>query len=343
MNYLQNLQTDGVVVIPALTGFNLWQAHTELKQGLYNFNEVVDHKNYAQKPALAIFGALGTASSFHHPAVRNIRILAFEAIRQHFKQYYNLNGTQLKNIQLLIDRVGVRVPHTQQWGGGNISGESWHRDQAPQQFMKSILPDGKTVNSSGIDEVLGGWINLNMAVTQAFVCVKGTHLQRSNESGFVTDFTKEDKKKFDQNKVTIEVPPGHIILFYQNIIHMVRKYTIGNFEYRLFLGIRFTNDINSIFDYNSALVEQGVPVIPSGQTPRLYEKMHAINHKDKIGTWTTYFIPEMQHTKGKTPLPPVSKSLYLLSQESGKNLMYPKYQDYELALFIPTPLNWANN
>ena len=343
MNYLQILQTDGVVVIPALTGFNLWKANSDLIQALHSFNEVVNHEQYANKPAIAVFGALGTASSFHHPSVRNIRVSAFEAIRQHFKQYYNLYGTQLNNIQLLLDRVGVRVPHTAQWGGGKITGESWHRDQAPHQFMKSILPDGKTVDPKGMDEVLGGWINLNLNVTQAFVCVKGTHVQKSDSSGFVTDFNKDDKKRFDQTKVTVEIPPGHIILFYQNIIHMVRKYTIENIEYRLFLGVRFTNDNKHMFDYDIALNEQGIPIIPSGQTPRLYEKMHAINFQDKIAMWTKLYIPEMQHSKGKTPLPPVSKSLQQLSQESGKNLMYPKYQDYELALFIPTPLNWANN
>lgn len=326
---METLLTDGVVVFPALSDFSLWKANSEIEAALLNFNEVAHHTEYSQKPALAVFGAIDTASSFHHPAVRNIRILAADAIRKNFRQFYNSQGMELYNMQLLMDRLGVRVPKSDKWGGGEIGGESWHRDVAPEKYL--------SLN----DEVLGGWINLNSNVTQAFVCVKGSQ-QRGNKTGFVTNFTKEEKQKFDSTKTVVDVPAGHIILFYQHIVHMVRKYVIKQRELRLFLGVRFTNSATSMFDYDQAIIEQGVPMIPSGQIPRLYEKMHAANHQDKITKWAEIFIPQMKVTptsKNKTILPATSKSLLVLGEESQKNLLYPDYNEYDLAVLKPTPLS----
>ena len=326
MSLAEELSRSGVVTFPIFTGFNLQQVQSEIETALTEFKEVSDHEAYSEKPALAIFGAIATPSSFHHPVIRRIRLTAAEEIRKRFPSFHSSNGMELSKMQMLFDRLGVRVPTSKEWGGGKISGESWHRDQAPEEIMEPG------------DQILGGWVNLNLDVVQRFVCIPETH-QRAEGSGFLRSFTAEEKKNFNQTKVTIEVPPGHAILFFQHIIHKVLSYTIEKREVRLFLGVRFTNSDTSLFDYEKAIRGQGVPPLPSGQIPRLYERMHLVHWRDKIKKWTESFIPEMKDDQYKVGLPPVSKSLRQLSEESGENLMWPEYKEYDKAILRPFKIN----
>lgn len=324
MEFLAQLLNFGVVVFPVFDNQQIQQVNSAVESSLRSFTEVSNYEGYAQKPALANFGAVGTVSSFHHPTIRWLRKFIQRIILKLFSGF-KLYG--LEYVEILFDRIGCRVPKTQEWGGGSISGESWHRDQAPQEFMAEL------------DQILGGWVNLNTNVTQGFVCIPGTHNTRADGSGFVKNFTPTEIEYFNQQKQLIEIPPGHAILFYQHILHMVRNYTIKQRELRLFLGIRFTKSINPLFDQTKAIEDQGIPTIPSGQTPKLYESNHPRFHKDKIQNWSTLFIPAMKTDNPALLLPAVSKSLREMSQLSGTNLMYEPYDQEDLQIMRPYPLN----
>lgn len=95
--------------------------------------------------------------------------------------------------------------------GSRLTEESWHRDVAEHQ-----LPG---------DVVYGGWINLDLKESQFFSCVPSTHKDRAQgtASGFALIKDEASKKAFAARRKLIEVPPGHQILFHQNIVHEVRK------------------------------------------------------------------------------------------------------------------------
>lgn len=308
------LHRDGVYVFPVFDTNDMGYIDASIENVLRSFKEIKlsKRKQFANKPAMAAFGAMGVPSGWHHPNIRYIRRMVAKVVRQEFAD------APFKNVQLLMDRLAIRVP------GTSISGESWHRDQTPEHLMEPG------------DVLLGGWVNLNSDLNQQFECVKGTHLVRSKGSGFVTAFTKEEKQHFTKHMDKVVVPPGHCILFFQHIVHRVRQYKITRREKRLFIGVRFTNSDKSIFDYSDAIEKQGVPPLPSGALPKIYEKMHAINWQPRLQEWLTAFVPEMHHgnPKLKTPISPVAKSL----AELGPKFMYPPYDLVDVMVLKPMKL-----
>jgi hypothetical protein len=127
------------------------------------------------------FGALGHASSFHHPDVRFIRNYVYDHVKPKLGTIYSDY-----NLELLFDRLCIRTK------GNSLSKETWHRDVCPTKLDNDII--------------LGGWLNLG-PVTQHFSCAPGTHLMTSDSKGF----SKEKDEKY--NAVVYKVEPGQVILF----------------------------------------------------------------------------------------------------------------------------------
>jgi len=252
------MDTDGVLILTGPKELN----NCKPLSGI--LKKPPEFKNPQGPLTLGGFGALAIPSSFHHPDIRFIRQLVYDKVKPELRKYFTHS-----NLELLFDRVSVRRV------GTSTSAESWHRDICPDS-----LPD---------DIILGGWINLDPdgSPNQKFSCSPGTHRDVPNDQ---TGFAKT--KEIPKNKKIYEVPPGHIILFHQNILHEVKAQKAKFESHRLYLGWRLTNSNAPLFDHTSIIENQGVPKIPSGQIPPMYAKLHWVNHRHMIEEISQRIKPE---------------------------------------------------
>ena len=240
------------------------------------------------------FGALGNPSSFHHPTIRDLRrLIKREITTPLFEAYARQQGLDDARLEMLYDRVCVRAE-----AFGNVTEETWHRDiydgaKHGLRALPSTLDGGKRD-----DEIFGGWVNLSDQ-PQRFVGIAGAHRgQRAataqRQGGGFASLTPEQVReerveerlarqanhKFGScrcdEKGHIIVPPGHMVLFYQRLLHSVAKGSSPKTpNLRLFLGNRLTCEHVSLFENLDRVIENNaVPRIPSGQMPPMYSVNH---------------------------------------------------------------------
>lgn len=288
------MDSEGVLVVPGPKELN------NCKPLLETINNPPEFLNPKGALTLGGFGALAIPSSFHHPNIRFIRKKVYKLV----KPILNPLFPKHSRLELLFDRVSIRRV------GTSTSAESWHRDVCPVS-----LPD---------DIILGGWINLDPdgSPNQKFSCSPGTHNDKPDDK---TGFAKT--KIVPTIKKIYEVPPGHIILFHQNILHEVKSQKAKFESHRLYLGWRLTNSEKPLFDHSKIIDTQGVPKIPSGQIPPMYAKLHMVNHKHMIDEITSRIRPEYIDPKNKK----VFRELPTIEQP------YPKYSEKDKYIMSPQP------
>jgi hypothetical protein len=216
------------------------------------------------------FGGLGNASSFHAPIVRTIRSDIQEAMRPHLESITQRLG--MGAYRQLVDRLCFRRP------GIKPGAEAWHRDMPEKGFADFLLA-----------HVLGGWLSLQE--TQSFVCCPGTHNDQHTGSGFAA-IPKTEHKALKAASVNVLIPPGCIIIFYEDIIHCVRTKSYKKPMMRLFVGWAITNEQEDISKLLSLLHQQAVVPLKSGQVPPMYAKLHWCNWLDKLKTFSTQLVDE---------------------------------------------------
>tara|TARA_B110000967_G_C18706868_1_gene470701 strand:- start:153 stop:638 length:486 start_codon:yes stop_codon:yes gene_type:complete len=127
-------------------------------------------------------------------------------------------------LEQCFDRLMYRI------GGENVTGDSWHRDEA-----KNAKPN---------DDIFGGWVNLN-DYSHYFSCVPYSHREAGKQnSGFAKITDSAEKLGLEKQKVIVEIPSGCCLVFYERLVHEVRKsaFPMGNTMIRMFLGWRVTDD-----------------------------------------------------------------------------------------------------
>ena len=221
------------------------------------------------------FAAYGNPSSFHNNFVKAIRRKAKQNIVEsgifsEFLESSGLNPDEYR-LEVLFDRMMHR--HAQQ----KPDAETAHRDVTP----RDALEDG--------DFVFGGWVNLSEH-TQYLVCKPGSHRDVKNTraaaelgEGF-NKLTKEEAAiSYAPSRRRIPVPPGHLIVFLQHIVHEVFNVSTTHEQLRLFIGWRLTRSNNLLFAEQkaTAIYTAGVPLLPSGQVPPMYSANHASVFKNK--------------------------------------------------------------
>jgi hypothetical protein len=263
------LQKDGVVVVPVLDKETnvLW--NKEFFEMARTWPEYVhEGKTIEQEDAtrrvFGAFGAYGNPSSFHDAPVRAWRKFL------HDKVSVNLFAHILKKnerLSVLIDRLQQRCQFKDRIDAhGNfckdqLRDEEWHCDHSP-----NILPG---------DQVFGGWINLDVDHYQSFHCVKGSQRTQTGKQGFVK-FSDEEKIKFGESKSEIKIPPGHMIIFDQTIVHCVNKGASPEKpSIRMYMGHWITKSKRPLFpSMLSRIADLAVPQIPSGQWPVMFSQNH---------------------------------------------------------------------
>ena len=210
--------------------------------------------------------------------------------------------------------------------------ESWHRDEAP--------------NSLKNDKIFGGWWNLD-SKDQYFSCVPGTHKVVDTHSGF-NQITTEESESYKEKKEKIVVPPGHIIIFYEKIVHEVfGKSSPKDGIVKLFLGWRLTNSKKSLIDQKleqpvlkDYLKTQAVIPLKSGQIPHLYTNYHWTRFRSKIEQFSEKFKHVCKENKKVKSGKEKDKSFLVIHQEMKSleeyNLeKYPDYSEDEIKMHYP--------
>lgn len=255
------------------------------------------------------FAALSTASSFHNPTVRKLRLYADRIVRLALQHA----SCPFENIEVIADRFMWRPI------SASPSPESWHRDESRP--------------CSGL--VLGGWLNLDCQ-TQQFSCIPSSQ-QPSNGRGFAK-IPKDEQKKLSAQSKLIDVPPAHILIFDETILHEVLATKKDFVSRRLFLAWRLTNDLTPFFpNIDQLLDQQAVMPLKSGQIPPSYPKLWKVNHRHKLAPLANIFIRDLQTTvsiKGQ----PYTAPIQHLPSLAELSKLYPAYSPQERALYKPHPI-----
>jgi hypothetical protein len=223
----------------------------------------------------------------------------------------------------VVDRMMIRP------AGVSPSPELWHRDEA-----KGLEPG---------EFAFGGWINLDDA-DQTFIGVPHSHLDAKSESrGFYT-ISKFLHKDCAERSVRIRVPPGHILIFYENLIHCVASATKKYPSYRQFISWAVTKSEKVIIPgLDSRIEDQAIIPLKSGQLPPIYAKLHLVNWPEKTSAFAKNVKPEYRskHTfksgrfAGTTIRVP---QRFMKSLREMNHPMYPEYSEYETKILHPQPL-----
>jgi hypothetical protein len=219
------------------------------------------------------FGAAAHPSSFHHKAIRRIRLASH---KESFLMYLELARREGFSDRAFLYQVYDRILHrtTEQ----SPTAESWHRDR----------PDAASTGSSSL--VTGGWINLNEDESpQYFQCIPGTHRKNdlydagSKDGNGFSKFSPEQIANLGlvAKSTTIEIPYGHQIIFYENIIHNVVSGKPPSTMDRMFLGFVLSSNSMPTKKFEEMMIvidTLGVPRLKSGQMPAILPKTYVNFH-----------------------------------------------------------------
>lgn len=289
-SYHIELKNEGVVVIPsAFAVADLDGLRAEFEAALVGFPEYRQHPSLSEVSMdLRYCGGgtsfLGSPSVFHNAFSRSMRDRCmFELIELLFRPYVRELLTPEFGLEQCPCRMLVRPP------GATPTAETWHRDEAPG------------ADPAAGDVVFGGWINLDRQ-PQFFSCARRTHLgldpaARDPKKGFHR-LSKEDARAFDAQKrkrkadfhaqhgkrtkfadpALVEVPPGHYVVFVEDLVHEVVKHEpLAYASVRQFLGWRLTTRRDPLMgaDRLRRIIDaQGVFPLKSGQMSRAYPKVY---------------------------------------------------------------------
>ena len=241
---------------------------------------------------------------------------------------------ELKNklrFEALFDRMMYRLE------GMSPLAEAWHRDVMPSNLIKHK------------DEIFGGWINLD-SEDQYFSCIPGSHLgirQSEIPSGFDSlenhikrhmDTTpngtelKKLVKEFGLSKLASKtrIPPGHLVIFPQYIMHEIVANKATHNMMRLFTGWRLTissvplRTINNT-KYNENIIDdQAVSPLPGGMFPPMYSASHQtymMNKPFTVGDKKTT-VTDWSHKSFK---PSILIKKKMTDAQKKNAITYPQY------------------
>ena len=374
LDFYTQLTQRGVAVLKIIdSGEELKSFQTEFRETIEKFPE---YKEGAQSHVIGGFAAFGNPASFHNELVRKLRLRAYNRLKPHMQtiNQKRFDQTQLYNFESLFDRMMFRHK------GSSPTAESWHRD---------VMPANKIGHD---DELLGGWINLD-ATSQYFSAVPGSHLNiRQSEivTGFDTlssnierdlrqqnnfkEMPKSDQIKFINKKLReftqqdfahrIEVPPLHIVVFPQYIMHEVIATKSKHDMMRLFTTWRLTFSDQALHSFNkyqeNIILDQAVPCLGGGMFPPMYSSNHTSyflakpfqvipdKYKASLVTWSAdtfnekclapskmYTSTQKEHTQGST-YQIVDRHMHSLKHYEFP--LYPEYSYEEVSIHRPLPL-----
>lgn len=313
----QELLDAGITVIPVdwVTPSILKKIKIRFDSTVQSFPEYI-HPVPNNDYVMGGFNALNNPASFHNQFVRDMRMWAMWSVVPVLRHLSN--GRKLEQD---IDRMLLRPK------GQSPSAESFHRDEAARALAN--------------DDMFGGWWNID-ADTQYFSVVLGTHKEVSKHRGFAS-IKGVQAKEYNKMKVKIAIPPGHIMIFYEKMVHEVLATKAKKDMIRLFLGWRLTHSDECLVgnkNLEDTLSKQGLCEIKSGQIPGMYAKLHWTNWRPQIEKFSKHIRPECLEVREVKSGKDKGKQ-YIIVQQHMKSLeelglsKYQKYYMHEKSILKP--------
>ena len=285
------------------------------------------------------------ASVAYHPLIRHINRSVYQKALPVFLPLLQKDETLL--LSMLPDRPLVRFPIQTVDEKGK-----WHQDDA--------------ANALDNDNCYGGWINLNFNETQYFKAIPGTHkpdhpifqhLDQKNggRRGFA-DFKSKKDFEFLENywktnigkKNLIPIPPGHLLIFRETLIHTVFKNPkTNNCILRLHTSFNISPNPIPLHDRNiekkyarepirEYFRKQHVVPVRSGQETPVYSPMNLYpKNKPQVEELSTHYIDLCKDNHTGLVLRFLPSMSVLEEFSKGEIPMHPPMTDDEIALFIP--------
>ncbi len=302
-------------------------------------NPTLDHEGNPLVYVAGGFAALGNPASFHNELSRNLRKIAYKKMKTLMEEYVSrlayTNVKKLYNLQTLSDRMMYRQK------GQKPTAEAWHRD---------VMPPDKIEYE---DEIFGGWINLD-SQDQYFSCIPGSHtteVQKTLDAGFATltdaitkIYTRGAGEKptaaelkpyiseVTKDRRRFRIPPGHMVVFPQYILHEVVANKAPYHMRRQFTGWRLTPSKKPLYPLEM-FDEQAVIPLPGGMIPPMYARMHLSYFQEKqfnLTPETKYNLIEWSKAS--------FKKRCLVKNKKGKSIVQRHMNsltDYDLPLYPP--------
>jgi hypothetical protein len=353
--YAQHLFTHGYVILPTAYEGNLRQ---DLEQEFYNAPEFKKKLRFGELNKVNRFGCgatsfCGSPTVFHNKASRSARLqalLTFTPLFQHLNDMLGGGYMLGKN----IDRVQIRP------AGETPAKESFHRDIPPVKRAGEVW--------------IGGWINCDEE-NQKFCGVKRTHTLDATElstAGFAK-IRKEDCAQYDammgaqanqhdtDKDGKIIIPPGHMILFFANLVHAVNAQKMKYTSVKQFIGFRLTKYFDSgilrpgskdkfftFEELDDGLQSNAVLVLSSGQTPPVYPANYLVCRDKQLHLFESWERDMLVGGAMKIPLRDETGKIqhsshndFTRSMKSLKELglpLHPPYTQEEFELLRPQTL-----
>ena len=278
-------------------------------------------------------GLMGNPSSQHCEEIRRIRQMIHEQLRSHFMKEY-----PGKYIQFIIDRVSVRYP------GTHVAGDDWHRDM-------SGPPEKGT-------RIFGGWFNLNSthtSVREAFLqtqyfshvpCSWADVLPEADANGN-TGYDRLPPEMVAQYKRLREiaiVPPGHGVIFDENIVHEVKidKRPKGSpSSWRLYIKVKLSTNNNVLFGKDVILTRLSnqamMPLNLTEESP-MYDLRHPQFWMAKLLEFSKNIKPVFLQKTESRIVTRFMMSLQTASAHDPTIQMHPEYTVDERKHLLPSLL-----
>jgi hypothetical protein len=277
-------------------------------------------EDYDGIPVRGGFGALGTADSFHHPLIRKTEELIY-----HHAMVPLAKASGMPILQKIKDRALKRKK------GIKPTKEAWHQDLAPPTKQCGILPEKD-------DIVFGGWFNpeSNSRSAQTFSCIPRTHSKCVGDlrGGFfkTMELTEEQKAA----KLSVEVPPGHLLVFNESLVHEVVAIPREMDMIRLFTAFVLRTVAKDYMGRTAELLRsQSVMPLKSGQIPPMYTGRDYPMRIIDLANWANHalrpFMLRERTYRGVRYLIPKQPAPSL----EELDLMYPPYTPSEMAMYLP--------
>ena len=275
------------------------------------------------------------ASVWYHPLIRSVTKKIYDKVLE--KKIFPELKKDDKYFSMLPDRPLVRFPSQKVDEKGK-----WHQDDS--------------ANAITGDDIYGGWLNLNHNETQYFKCIPGTHRidhtifnnlsQKNGERRGYSDFKSKNDQKFLSNywnseiKELVTIPPGHILIFQENMIHTVfPNPNTQNCILRLHPSFMISDHKTILHDRKNKIKlldlfknQENVPV-RSGQKTPVYSPFNLYpKNISSLKSLSNHYIDCCKNENGivKRFLP----SLKEISQKSGVS-MHPEMTSDEIQYYIP--------
>lgn len=311
----------GYMVVPFMDAASIAKARDDFDKEVRCFPETTpaceEEPIEEILPVLGGFAALSNPSSFHNQTVRAIRTRAHPVALQAVRDAGLLQSDE-EFFEQIPDRMMIRAK------GLTASAESWHRDQTP--------------SANDDDTVMGGWVNLDDK-PQYFSCVPGSHkgVSGKGHGGFAT-IPKTEHADLRARSAKVCIPPGHVLIFNEQLIHEVFSKRMAYTSYRLFLAWRVTDSwVPLVKDITDRLADQAPITLKSGQFPPMYAVLHWTNWRDRLALFSNRFNPlctELRTVKktGDEHMV-VHRQMKSLKEYGFKR--YPSYTPEEMKMYKP--------